>query len=269
MSNFISNWFKESVKEVKYVKEQKALGNTFSESVALAPNIQQIGGSTLTKSILKDKNILQKTFELAKTYPKTSGVIALTAPTIAVVAKETLSNPKPIVKAYVSQADFAQDLYNLGGNFTMSNAGDFAKEHPFGTTVLGTAAVVGTGYATKNLITGALNFAANQNLKSSIDNLGKSGIDYEDTSKYLNQFKQNIPDIPDIPTIPEDKGEKQTSKDLTPPMPSGTPLPVPEKNLVSYGNKDVSTTRKKKKTKTLYTSPFRVTNRINIFNKNG
>jgi len=176
------------------------------------------------------------------------------------------SNPKGAVSDLntipKNLSNFGSNIRNIRDNPSKENIVKTFEENP----LISTAVVGATGYVAARGAGLLLN---------SFDNMGKSGINNEDTSGYLDQFKKEIPNnfnIPtksDIPTIPEYKSEKQTSQDLTPPMYSGTPLPVPEKNLVSYGNKEVSTTRKKKKTKTLYTSPFRVTNRINIFNKNG
>jgi len=201
-----------------------------------------------------------------------AGIVA----TSAIVAKPKIvtNTAKAVFKAPGELWDVGKDLTNVN---SFSSAVDFAKEHPIATG----GAVIATGFLVKgglsNLNTAYNSYETNKSIRQSNKDMLQSSIE-NDTSSWYDFNKSTIPNIVDdtknkidttIPDaiIPKNKTTSDKTPDTTPvtPQPAST-LPTEVTNK-SYGNKNISTYRKKK-TKHLNTNPITVRNTVNIFNKN-
>lgn len=186
-------------------------------------------------------SLATKTPSLVVQYPKTSAVVAGTA----YLASKSSRLSNDILNAPKSVDTFASNVGELYDNPSIEQAKETFKESPVisGALIAGTGLLIGKGVS-NTIATFANTAAVKENTKVATaagSNLLNSNLTSQTAGTSMSAPVSAVPAYNYLPT---------------------------ETMTKSYGNKNI-TTYKRKKTKTLYSSPVKVYNRIMVLNKNG
>lgn len=217
-----------------------------------------IGGAaaTLTPVQIGVTKAATNTLNLIKANPIISGVTGIVG--AGAIAREPTKAAQLVDKAIPTAQKGVSSLYDFGGDVaqitTPKDVLNVAKEHPLITSGLG---LVLAGSAARGLSSGII--------------LGKTLS--EDNNKGFSSYLDYTPITPDIKTssnssgsgIPQLNDQKtRDSFDTTTASPS---YPEPTTQLVSYTDKKPVARMKRKKAKTINTTPINIRNNILIANK--